>query len=133
MVQDELTGIPLFAGISDESAALVAGGTVAEVPAGQVLMRGGDHGEGMVVVLSGTVVVERGDLHIGIGPGGFFGELALLADDAVHIARVRAQTDARVIAVPRETFDHLVDHEPTFARALLTELAARLIAARTGT
>jgi CRP/FNR family cyclic AMP-dependent transcriptional regulator len=86
----------------------------------------------MFVVLDGSVVVERGDLHIEIEREGFFGELALLVPDSPRIARVRAKTDARILAVPRETFDHLLETEPGFARALLRELAARLVQARTG-
>lgn len=132
MVESELSGVPLFAGISAESAALVAAGGVADVPAGQVLAQAGDPGFGMFVVLDGSVVVERGELHLDIDRDGFFGELALLVPGSPRIARVRARTDARVLAVPRDTFDRLLDTEPSFARALLRELAARLVQARTG-
>ena len=132
MVDTEVSRIPLFAGITERSAAVVAAGGVTDVPAGQVLAQAGDLGEGMFVVLDGSVVVERGSLHIEIGRGGFFGELALLVPDSPRIARVRAKTDARVLAVPRQTFDLLVETEPSFARALLRELAARLVQARTG-
>ena len=132
MVESEILGTPLFAQISSESAALVAAGGVTDVPAGQVLAQAGDHGGGMFVVLDGTVVVERGDLHIEMGSDAFFGELALLVPDSPRIARVRALTDARVLAVPRQTFDRLLETEPGFARALLRELAARLVQARTG-
>ena len=83
-----------------------------------------------------SVMVPRrsaaADLSIEIEPGGFFGELALLVPDSPRIARVRARTDARILAVPRETFDLLLENEPSFARALLRELAARLVLARTG-
>jgi CRP-like cAMP-binding protein len=129
---DPIDGIPLFAGLSAESAALVADGGVTDVSAGQVLAQAGDPGEGMFVVLDGTVVVERGPLHLEMGPERFFGELALLVPDSPRIARVRALTDARVLAVPRETFQHLLDSEPSFTRALLQEIAERLVEARTG-
>ena len=132
MVEKEITGIPLFAGVSEAGAAKVVAGGVADVPAGQVLARAGDPGFGMFVVLEGSVVVERGDLHLDIEPGGFFGELALLVPDSPRIARVRARTDARILAVPRETFEDLLQTEPAFARALLRELAVRLVQARTG-
>ena len=132
MVEKEIAEIPLFAQISDEAAARVATGGVTDVPAGQVLARAGDPGFGMFVVLEGSVVVERGDLHLEIERQGFFGELALLVPDSPRIARVRAKTDARILAVPRETFDHLLETEPGFARALLRELAVRLVQARTG-
>ncbi len=132
MGDTELSGVPLFAEISAESAELVAAGGVTDVPAGQVLAQAGDPGFGMFVVLDGSVVVERGELHLDIERDGFFGELALLVPGTPRIARVRARTDARVLAVPRQTFDRLLDTEPSFARALLRELAARLVQARTG-
>jgi voltage-gated potassium channel len=132
MDQSEVVAIPLFASISPEGAALVAAEEVAEVPAGQVLVRGGDIGEGMFVVLDGRVVAERRDLHAEMGPGAFFGELSLLVDDAPRVARVRATEDSRVLAIERDTFDRLLASEPSFALALLKELAARLVMARTG-
>lgn len=124
--------MPLFAEMSEQSLVTVANGGVTDVPAGQVLAQAGDPGFGMFVVLDGSVVVERGDLHIDIERGGFFGELALLVPDSPRIARVRAKSDARILAVPRDTFDLLLETEPGFARALLKELAARLVQARTG-
>jgi len=132
MVDREIAGMPLFAEMSEQSLVTVANGGVTDVPAGQVLAQAGDPGFGMFVVLDGSVVVERGDLHIDIERGGFFGELALLVPDSPRIARVRAKSDARILAVPRDTFDLLLETEPGFARALLKELAARLVQARTG-
>ena len=132
MEPSEVVAIPLFASISPESAALVAAEEVADVPAGQVLARGGDVAEGMFVVLDGTVVMERGTVHHEMGPGEFFGELSLLVADAPRVARVRAASDARVLAIERQTFERLVDTEPSFTRALLEELATRLVRARTG-
>jgi CRP-like cAMP-binding protein len=132
MVETEILEISLFAPITQEAAEIVAAGGVTDVSAGQVLIQAGDWGVGMFVVLDGSVVVERGELNIEIGRGGFFGELSLLVPDSPRIARVRAKTDARVLAVPRQTFDFLLETEPAFARALLKELAARLVLARTG-
>jgi len=132
MVDAEILEVPLLAQITEEAATVVAAGGVTQVPAGQVLAQAGDPGEGMFVVIDGSVVVERGGLHIEIERGGFFGELPLLVPDSPRIARVRAKTDARILAVPRQTFDFLLDTEPSFARALLRELAARLVLARTG-
>jgi CRP-like cAMP-binding protein len=132
MIETEILGISLFAEIQEEAAVMVAAGGVTAVPAGQVLVQAGDQGVGMFVVLDGSVVVERRDLRIEVGRGGFFGELSLLVPDSPRIARVRAKTDARVLAVPRQTFDFLVETEPAFTRVLLRELAARLVQARTG-
>jgi CRP-like cAMP-binding protein len=132
MIETEISGIPLFAEITEETAAIVAAGGVTDVPAGQVLAQAGDQGGGMFVVLDGSVVVERGDLHIEMEREGFFGELSLLVPDSPRIARVRAKTDARILAVSRQTFDLLLETEPSFTRKLLQEIAARLVLARTG-
>jgi CRP-like cAMP-binding protein len=132
MADTEIAGLPLFARMSAESVALVAADGVTDVPAGQVLAQAGDHGRGMFVVLDGSVVVERGDLHIEMGRGEFFGELALLVPDSPRIARVRALTHSRILALSRETFDLLLEREPSFARELLGTMAARLVEARTG-
>jgi CRP-like cAMP-binding protein len=129
---DELKATPLFAQVSDDGLALTADSGVTEVETGQVLVQAGDYGSGMYVVLDGQVVVELRGRQIKIGPGGCFGELALLVPDAERIARVRATTPTRLLSVPRSTFDYLLKSEPSFSTALLRELATRLVAARTG-
>jgi CRP-like cAMP-binding protein len=131
MVDSEISGIPLFAQISDQSAAVVAAGGVTDVSAGQIMANAGDPGTGMFIVLEGSVVVERGSLHIEMQRHEFFGELALLVPDSPRIARVRAITDARILAIPRQTFEELLATEPSFVRALLREVASRLVQART--
>ena len=40
--------------------------------------------------------------------------------------------DAQVLALTRATFDQLLETEPSFARAMLREMAVRLVQARTG-
>lgn len=132
MVASAVRAVPLFAGMSPEALDAVASSEVFDVPAGQLLAEAGAGAEGMFVVLDGTVVVERGELHIGMGPGSFFGELPLLVPEAHRVARVRASTEARLMVLDRATFDRLLETEPAFARALLTELASRLVQARTG-
>jgi CRP-like cAMP-binding protein len=132
MIKTEIMSIPLLAGITDEAADTVVAGGVTDVPAGQVLAQAGDPGFGMFVVLDGTVVVERGDLNVEIEREGFFGELALLVPDSPRVARVRARTAARILVIPRQTFELLLETEPSFTRALLRETAARLVQARTG-
>src|SRR3954447_7451079 len=132
MIRDEITAIPLFAEISEESVDLVVAGGVTDVPAGQVLALAGDPGGGMFVVLDGSVVVERGDLNVEIERNGFFGELALLVPDSPRIARVRAKTPARVVVAPRRSCGLRLETERSFTRPLGRELAARLVEARTG-
>jgi CRP-like cAMP-binding protein len=132
MVDSEIASLRLFAGLGGDAAARVSETGVTTVPAGQILAQAGDQGSGMFVVLDGTVTVERGNVHVDIEREGFFGELSLLVDHAPRVARVRAKTDARLIAIPRPTFDYLIDSEPSFSRELLKGIAAQLIEARQG-
>lgn len=86
----------------------------------------------MFVIQEGRVAVELRGVTLELGPGDFFGELALLVDGGARVARVRATTAVRCITVPREDFLALVESEPTFALHLLRELARRLAEARAG-
>ena len=93
-------------------------------------MQEDDAGSGMYVVEEGTVVVEaRGGFRAELGPGEFLGELTLLVPDAHRVARVRALTDVRCLAIGRQEFAQLLEQEPRIALAMLPVLARRLLAA----
>ncbi|MEX0789743.1 MAG: cyclic nucleotide-binding domain-containing protein, partial [Actinomycetota bacterium] len=118
--------IPLFADLDPaarEKIVQIAGEL--EAFAGQVLIQPKTAGSGMFVVEEGTVVVERDGREIELGPGQFFGELALLIDTP-RTARVRARTDARLLAISREEFGELLEAEPRIALGMLVVLARRL-------
>ena len=101
-----------------------------EADDGQVLALQDDPGSGMYVIREGTVAVELRSGTIDLGPGDFFGELALLIEDGARVARVRATSRVRCVSIPRDDFLALVESEPCFALALLRELASRLAEAR---
>lgn len=128
MTPDDARAIPLFEGLSAAGLERVAAhaGEVTCEP-GQILALPGDPGSGMYVVLDGTVSVEmRGGFHAELGPGNFFGEIALLVPDSGRVARVRAATPVRCVSLPRDDFLALVESEPSFALRMLRELARRL-------
>jgi voltage-gated potassium channel len=125
---DEVRAIPLFEGLSPAGVERVAARAgELDVEPGQILALPGDPGSGMYVVLDGTVSVEmRGGFHAELGPGNFFGEIALLVPESGRVARVRAATPVRCLSVPRDDFLTLVESEPSFALKMLHELARRL-------
>jgi voltage-gated potassium channel len=125
---DELHAIPLFDELSDAALErLAARSAELACEPGQVLVLPGDPGSGMYVVLEGTVSVEmRGGFHAELGPGNFFGEIALLVPQSGRVARVRAATAARCLSIPREDFLALVESETSLALKMLRELARRL-------
>lgn len=126
---DRIRDIPLFAEFSDDALTRVANvATEVECAAGTVLALADDPGSGMFVVEEGTVVVEgRGGFQSELGPGEFFGELTLLVPDAHRVARVRAATDVRLLAIRRDAFAALLESEPALAVAMLPTLARRLV------
>ena len=127
MTPDQLRAIPLFAGVSDAGLERIAAraGEIACEP-GQVLAVPGDPGSGMFVILEGYVTVEARGTVYGLGEGDFFGELALLNPDAERVARVRARSEVRCLALPRDDALALIEAEPALALAMLKELARRL-------
>jgi CRP-like cAMP-binding protein len=123
----KLREIPLFAGLSDDVLARIAAiVTDIEFPAGAVLAVADDPGAGMFVIEEGTVVVEARGRTIELGPGEFFGELALLVPESTRVARVRALTLVRCLAVARLDFEQLLEDEPRIALAMLPVVARRL-------
>jgi CRP-like cAMP-binding protein len=89
------------------------------VAEGQVGMR-------MYVVIEGTVAVSiAGSTVERLGPGGVFGELALI-ESAPRMASVAAETDCSLLPISRKAFQMLVKTSPEFAGSLLGSLAERL-------
>ena len=131
MDNEELHSLPLLTGMSPAGLARVSASAAdLEADEGQVLALQDDPGSGMYVIREGTVAVELRSGTIELGPGDFFGELALLIEDGARVARVRATSPVRCVSIPREDFLALVESEPSFALALLRELARRLAEAR---
>jgi len=97
---------------------LAAVGSEARVGRGQLLIERGHHGAGLYVVLDGSVVVEAPERTRELGPGSTIGERALLSPDGKRTARVRALTDARVLAVSRVDVEQLCQDDPAFAERL---------------
>ena len=96
---------------------------------GQIVALEGDVGSGMFVILDGTASVEWRGGSVDLNAGTFFGELTLLAPGGRRNARVRAATEMRCLAIPRETALELIESEPPVALAMLREVARRFASA----
>ena len=123
---ERLRNVPLMGKMDDQALKLCAElATEFEVPAGHVLAEHGQPGSGMFLITEGTVSVQLPAGPVELGPGEFFGELALLADVG-RIARVRASSPVRGLAIGRKEFSELIEREPRVAVAMLPVLAQRL-------
>lgn len=125
-----LARVPLFEGIEDESMARLAevAGEV-EFPAGQFIVRQGQVGSGLYVVLKGSVRILRGSTEIArLGPGEFLGELAVI-DQEPRMASAEAVEDTRLLAVASWDLLQLLESDSALALNLIRGLARRLRAA----
>ncbi|MBI2569303.1 MAG: cyclic nucleotide-binding domain-containing protein [Candidatus Schekmanbacteria bacterium] len=90
--------------------------------AGQAVFAAGDAADKLYIVIAGAVRVElRGVVLTTIGPGGHFGELALI-DDAPRSAAVVAQEATTLLAIRRDDFLSLTRAESEIATRLLWAL-----------
>jgi CRP/FNR family transcriptional regulator, cyclic AMP receptor protein len=129
--QDKITqlrGIPMFAALPDDVLEHLAANTSDfNAPAGHVLIQANQAGSGLLILTSGRATVELGTQTLDCNAGECIGELSLLVDDSVHVARVRAATDVEGLAITRHDFDALLHSDSRIAVGLLRVLAARLI------
>jgi CRP-like cAMP-binding protein len=124
---EALRRVPLFADLGEDDLQCVADAVnEVEVPAGQLLVQPGAPGTGMFFIAEGTAVVETKRDEIELGPGQFFGELALMSEDATRTARVQAKTELRCLALDRANFRTLVAEHPDVAASLLAVALGRL-------
>ena len=95
-------------------------------PAGRVIMKEGDAGVSMYIVISGRITVSiKGVVVEQIGPGGTFGEMALV-DQVARSATAVAEKESQLLTIGRSDFLNLVKTKPGFAVSLLKTIADRL-------
>jgi CRP-like cAMP-binding protein len=95
-------------------------------PAGRLIMKEGDAGVSMYIVINGRVSVSiKGTVVERVGPGGIFGEMALV-DHASRSATAVAETESQLLTINRSDFLNLVKTKPGFAISLLKTVADRL-------
>lgn len=124
---DMLQGVPLFAGLDRHHIERLGMLTEeVDVPVGKVLIRQGEHGDDLMVVVSGQVGVDRDGTRINqLGPGEFFGEISLIAGGP-RTATVTAEAPTRLLVVNRRDFHALMEEFPAVAAQVLVTLAHRL-------
>jgi voltage-gated potassium channel len=124
---DLLATVPLFARMGRKELERL-GQLADEVEVGldSLLTAQGEIGHEFFIVLDGRLMVLDGHTPKAmLGPGEFFGEIALL-DGRPRTATVRAEGIARLLVVGHREFHALMDEFPSVRTAVLEAVADRL-------
>ena len=124
---EHLTHVSLFSACSQEELRKLSRRTT-DIPIaeGHVLVKEGDRGLEFFVIVSGRAKVSRRGRKVGeLGPGDFFGELALLIDTERN-ATVAALTPMEAIVLSRREFDAALADAPCMTRRIMAGMARRL-------
>lgn len=129
-IQDKVTalaGVPLFAGISAESMERLAAVTgEQDFATGQFIVRQGQVGSGLYVVLSGSVRVMSGSDELArLGKGDFFGELSVI-DQQPRNASVEAVEPTEVLALASWDLLALLESDAQLSLNMIKGLVERV-------
>jgi CRP-like cAMP-binding protein/KaiC/GvpD/RAD55 family RecA-like ATPase len=131
-VGSTLRGIPLFSSVSvDDLSSLSRQFTRRHYRKGEIIFHKGDSGSTLHIINIGGVKLsipseEGGDVFLAhLGPGDFFGELALL-DERPRSATATAKDSTETLALERKDFLDFVKLYPDVAVSILAVLAQRI-------
>ncbi|HSC93122.1 MAG TPA: cyclic nucleotide-binding domain-containing protein [Gaiellaceae bacterium] len=122
-----LKRVPLFEGLSDREVGMIAESMKERnFPPGREVAKEGQHGVGFFVIADGDASVSVGGQPVGrLGPGDYFGEIALIADSD-RTATVTAETDLRCYGMTSWDFRPLVEEHAEIAWKLLQAVARKI-------
>ena len=125
---DVLAKVPLLAGLDKRALAQLSGMLKDRTfRAGDIAVDQGASGVGFFIVLDGTATVTVGGRHVRrLGPGDWFGEIALLAADSVRTATVRAETDLKCVGLTEWEFRPFLAEHPDVAWQIMGTMAHRI-------
>jgi CRP/FNR family transcriptional regulator, cyclic AMP receptor protein len=124
---DMIKHVPLFERCSKKNLQQVASiADEIDVAEGRALTREGRTGYEFFVLVDGTADVTQKGKRIGtLGPGDFFGEIALVSR-IPRTATVTTTSPARALVISAHDFRSLVDRSPAVALQVLEAIAERL-------
>lgn len=127
-----LKGIDIFKGLSVSELAAIASVTEEIVyPPSEIVIKEGDTGETMYLIVYGEVSVIKGyglEQEIELdrtGGGDYFGEMALF-EDVVRSATIRTEQESRLLVLHKQEFKEIVREYPQIALELCKVLSGRL-------
>jgi CRP-like cAMP-binding protein len=123
-----LRAVPAFADLDEATLCSIVGASSNLVwRAGALIFEPDEPAEALYIVLSGSIrISEVPEQDVArLGPGDFFGELALL-QRTNHSKRADALEDSELMVVPKESFEALLADDAGLAQAVRAAMAERL-------
>jgi CRP-like cAMP-binding protein len=122
----QLRSVPLFAGCTDKELAFIASrADEVDIPAGKVLTEKGRSGGDFFIILEGKAEVDADQGKRTLGPGDFFGEIALI-DNGPRTATVKAATPMRCFVLGHAQFRDVLHQNGEIAVKILRAVTQRL-------
>jgi flavin reductase (DIM6/NTAB) family NADH-FMN oxidoreductase RutF len=103
---------------------ILAAGTEHAYEDGEAIMRAGEPGDSMALVVEGKARIERGGRNVEVAPGELVGEIAVL-DGGPRTATVVADGPVRCLEIRRDDLMLALERDPATAGALIAILASR--------
>jgi CRP/FNR family cyclic AMP-dependent transcriptional regulator len=124
---ETIARVPLFAGLEKRDLERIARSfKERRYKAGDTIASEGHGGAGFFVVDQGTAKVDVGGREVAtLGPGDYFGEIALI-DEGARTASVKADTDMTCYAMTLWEFRPIVETDARIAWKLVQALAHKL-------
>jgi flavin reductase (DIM6/NTAB) family NADH-FMN oxidoreductase RutF len=104
---------------------ILASGVEREYADGDIIMRRGEQGDTLGLIVEGTVQVERPGRSLQLGAGELVGEIEVLDPTRGRIADITAVGPVRLLEVTRSDLRNGLEANPRAALALIEVLAAR--------
>ena len=125
---DVLARVPLLAGLDRRSLEeLVRELKDRTFRAGMHVIDEGTTGIGFFIVLDGSATVAIGGREVRrLGPGDWFGEVALLSTDSIRTATITAETDLRCVGLTAWEFRPFLAAHPDVAWQVMATMARRI-------
>jgi voltage-gated potassium channel len=120
--------VPLFATLDAGRIAQIAGMLKRQVvPPQHVIVRRGGPGDNMVFIMTGEVEVDVDPRPLRLGPGQYFGEIALL-NDCVRTATVTSLVECQLLVLEVADFRRLLKFNPDLEASIMAVAERRLSA-----
>src|ERR1700757_2813839 len=124
---EHLAQVQMFSTLNKKELRLIAkAADIGDLQAATEIVTEGTIGHEFYLVMSGQATVRRNGRKVAtLGPGAYFGELALL-DRGPRSATVVAETDVELAVIGQREFLGVLSEVPSVSLKLLTSMAARL-------